>query len=217
MSNFSWKRDRKNIMWAETGLLILVRAVAASLVWIIFIAFQARLPFTQMLVFFGTYVVLFAVLPLLAIVVGLLSEIIPFIGFINFFILLVLLPGDPVVFAVHKVFPGIVPVDSYPFLNFRALTWVLTEVLPDLPDDEVEGKKKPVKKESGTDKHGPRQCPDCNSVKLFGNEGDGKCSACHGSGDSNMPDFIPGQNEGNCYKCKGSGICSTCVGSGIIR
>lgn len=32
------------------------------------------------------------------------------------------------------------------------------------------------------------QCPDCNSIKILTNEGDGVCSVCHGGGIGGLMD-----------------------------
>ena len=48
-------------------------------------------------------------------------------------------------------------------------------------------------------------CPFC--------EGDGKCSACNGTGenaDRNDP-------ESHCQRCVGTGTCAQCLGSGPVR
>lgn len=67
------------------------------------------------------------------------------------------------------------------------------------------------------------QCPDCDSVKMFCDppEGNGKCSACHGTGFGaffdtaiieSLSDVPP-----SCEECYGTGHCQTCMGTGIIE
>jgi len=215
MSNFSWKRDSKNVMWLDTGILILARGICAGLVWTVIIAFNAKPSIVELPLFFLTYAVMFSLLPLVAIVISMLSEVIPFIGLMNLLIMLILLPGDPILFIVHKFLPQFVPVESYPIISFRALTWVLRELSSEPYDDEPERKERKVE-EMKKEQRGPKPCPDCDGPVLFGSENNGKCGVCHGTGDSNIPEFIPGQNEGNCYNCKGTGICPTCNGKGMI-
>jgi hypothetical protein len=68
------------------------------------------------------------------------------------------------------------------------------------------------------------KCPDCDSVKVnpFLNEGDGKCSACHGTGGSGLLDQLVdatnpfGKQGTECYKCRGTGQCRSCGGNGVI-
>jgi len=66
-------------------------------------------------------------------------------------------------------------------------------------------------------------CPDCDSVKMFCDppEGNGKCSACHGTGfiafiDSLEIEFLNG-GPPSCDECYGTGICPTCSGSGVLE
>ncbi len=69
-----------------------------------------------------------------------------------------------------------------------------------------------------------RQCPDCDSdsVKPSSDppQGNGKCSACHGSGfgefDTAVMEFSDGAESPVCAKCYGSGQCQTCKGIGVI-
>jgi len=65
------------------------------------------------------------------------------------------------------------------------------------------------------------QCPDCDSTRTFVEaEGDGKCSACHGTGWAgfllNVVDVIGGE-AAECAECQGTGECPTCMGSGILE
>jgi DnaJ-class molecular chaperone len=66
-------------------------------------------------------------------------------------------------------------------------------------------------------------CPDCDSVKMFCDppEGNGKCSACHGTGFSDFSDsveieFLNGELS-SCEECYGTGLCPTCNGSGVVE
>jgi DnaJ-class molecular chaperone len=71
------------------------------------------------------------------------------------------------------------------------------------------------------------KCPDCYSVKttlsliLTGEEeGDGKCSACYGTGHSQIifDELIDGMtgSETDCDECHGTGQCQTCGGTGVV-
>lgn len=67
------------------------------------------------------------------------------------------------------------------------------------------------------------QCPDCDSVKMFCDptEGDGKCSACQGTGFTEFCDAIALEllnvEQPLCEECNGSGRCQTCCGMGVIE
>lgn len=68
------------------------------------------------------------------------------------------------------------------------------------------------------------KCPDCNSIKIvpFDEQGDGRCSVCHGGGVGGVLDEIAdglnpfGRGHITCYKCDGSGQCQTCGGTGKV-
>jgi len=62
------------------------------------------------------------------------------------------------------------------------------------------------------------QCPNCNSIKVFPgvNEGDGKCSQCHGTGLGSLLDQVVDRHS-KCIRCNGSGICQSCSGAGIVE
>lgn len=66
------------------------------------------------------------------------------------------------------------------------------------------------------------QCPNCDSVKMFSldSEGDGKCSACHGTGYGGFFELffepLTGQLQ-ECDECRGTGRCPTCAGSGLVE
>ena len=66
------------------------------------------------------------------------------------------------------------------------------------------------------------QCPDCESIKILANEGDGVCSVCHGGGIGGLVDEYAdgispfGHGHIKCYNCGGSGECPTCDGTGVV-
>ncbi len=66
------------------------------------------------------------------------------------------------------------------------------------------------------------QCPDCDSIKMFSAEpqGDGKCSACHGTGFASFLTMIlesASEQQLPCEECQGTGKCETCGGEGLIE
>ncbi len=65
------------------------------------------------------------------------------------------------------------------------------------------------------------KCPDCDSIKILGDEGDGKCSTCNGTGAGGLLDdiahgMIPIGEAPSCDDCGGSGVCQTCDGTGVV-
>lgn len=66
------------------------------------------------------------------------------------------------------------------------------------------------------------QCPGCDAIKMFSAEpqGDGKCSACHGTGYGGFlkADFNPLVEQlPGCDECQGTGRCQACGGLGLIE
>jgi DnaJ-class molecular chaperone len=64
-------------------------------------------------------------------------------------------------------------------------------------------------------------CPDCDSTRTFLEaEGDGKCSACHGTGWAACfasPEDVIGGEQTECQECQGTGECQRCLGLGIVE
>lgn len=67
------------------------------------------------------------------------------------------------------------------------------------------------------------QCPDCDSVKMFCDppEGNGRCSACYGTGfgqfyDAAAIEILNGERPA-CEECYGTGRCQTCGGTGVVE
>ena len=67
------------------------------------------------------------------------------------------------------------------------------------------------------------QCTDCDSVKIFADspQGDGKCSACHGTGFAAFFYAIAMEllnaEQPLCEECQGTGQCPTCDGTGVVE
>jgi RecJ-like exonuclease len=67
------------------------------------------------------------------------------------------------------------------------------------------------------------QCPDCDSIRIFSQlpQGNGKCSACHGTGvgeflDTGILEMQNGEQPA-CEECLGTGQCLTCTGTGVVE
>jgi hypothetical protein len=52
---------------------------------------------------------------------------VPFIGLFCFFVALCVVVGDPIVFLLHKFKPGVVPVDSPRFFNFKIINFIIDD------------------------------------------------------------------------------------------
>jgi len=135
MSEFSFSRDYKKVQWGRTLWLNLLRTFAAGLVITIIVLISGgntgpngppllAIPFLAPI---GYLMVLPAYLILTKFVVALEGGVVFKLAlFCTFAIpLLVLVAGDPLVFALHKLKPALVPTEKFNFMNFTFCLWVL--------------------------------------------------------------------------------------------
>jgi hypothetical protein len=111
----------KNTLWGPTLILNHVRAACAGLVWFVIMAFTGdpgSHPAQMLLLPVGYLIVL---LPMSLISVGLSKIGFPFISWFPVILSLILLPGDPPTYIIHKFAPKLVPVQKYSFLNFTTI------------------------------------------------------------------------------------------------
>lgn len=131
MTEFSLKRDFKYIQWGPTLLVNFVRAVSASLVWIIIVILLDS--GTDPLAMLLTPVLYFAILLPVGLISIFLSELgVPFVWIITLMALVTIVPGDPLTFIIHKIAPKIVPLKNYGFLNFTLILFVLEPTAPSI-------------------------------------------------------------------------------------
>jgi DnaJ-class molecular chaperone len=67
---------------------------------------------------------------------------------------------------------------------------------------------------------GTVNCQDCDWVGGVIYDSDGKCSACHGTGKSDILDQAFAAafgEEAECQTCNGTGDCQTCGGTGKVE
>lgn len=114
----------KDTLWKPTLIVNLVRASCAGLVWMILMLFshEPNAPIAQMLLFPVGYLIV--LLPMSLISTGLAKLGVPFVGWFPVMISLMLLPGDPLTYVLHKFAPQAVPVEKYRFLNFTTVILV---------------------------------------------------------------------------------------------
>lgn len=108
----------KDTQWGPTLLLNLVRSACAGLVWFILMALNGQ-PFASApgaLIFPIGYLMLLMPTSLASTALSKMG--VPFVGWFPAIISLMLLPGDPLTYILHKVAPKLVPVEKYSFLNF---------------------------------------------------------------------------------------------------
>lgn len=135
MDEFSFRRDFKRIRWKETLQVNALRAFAAGIVWAFICLFimigdpktGTGLTYGQLFLLpIGTVAGYLAIYMPLGIFFSFLSSMgIPLVGFVAALFALIVAVGDPVMFIIHKVKPGLVPVKDYSFICFRLIIFVL--------------------------------------------------------------------------------------------
>lgn len=142
MSAFSFRRDFKKVQWGRTLWLNLLRALAAGVVWAIVgvvVALsnpQEQSPWYAFLVLpLGTPLAYLVMLPVYFLVVKIMYAISAISGVeglgefgagaMAIVFGLALAVGDPLVFALHRAKPGLVPTEKFSFLNFALVLYVL--------------------------------------------------------------------------------------------
>ncbi len=135
--NFNPFTNFNQIMWKKTLWINFLRAVCVLPVLVGFFALNDSLYF-EVVPFFllYTFLYLFLMAPLLIFLDRLVMITfsltgLPIIGqIINALSALVFISGgDPIVFALSKIKPEIVPVQRYPFINFSVIMFVVKQEL----------------------------------------------------------------------------------------
>jgi len=151
MGNFSWKRDFKYVMWKETLLLLVMRAVSAGVVFAILalagVGAKGANPF--ILLVGAPLIILIIILPLNIICLFLGSLGIPLMGLVGFASSLFVVFGDPLLWIVDKISKkGIIPVKKFYPINFHLLIFALREEgLRRAEDSNEQDKKQELKVE----------------------------------------------------------------------
>jgi len=133
MKDFSLRRDFRKIRWKETLLLNFVRSVFAGVAWMVILFIMSvqmggRAPDLapwQALIFPLSYLTFFLPLGLVCMFLGEIG--VPLIGLMTFVTASCVAVGDPLVFVLHKMIPGLVPVKNFGLLNFRLIIFVVAD------------------------------------------------------------------------------------------
>ena len=132
-SDFSFWRDFKRIDWGASLWLNLMRATASGIVLCIVLfliptgpgrAQSWQMPICMLMMPLA-YLLFLAPVGLLA--AGLARRGLRWLVLVTFFCVLDILPGDPVVFILHKVCPRLVPVRQFGLFNFALVLWVIRD------------------------------------------------------------------------------------------
>lgn len=109
------------ISWGKTLWVNLIRSFCAAAVWSVFLGISGD-PDTavSMLLLPVLYFSIFMPLGLLVRAVpG-----VPLLGIFNLMAALTILPGDPLLFVLNRMFPQAIPVHNYPFIHFALIVFV---------------------------------------------------------------------------------------------
>jgi hypothetical protein len=134
MSAFSFRTDFKKVQWGRTLWLNLLRAFSAGFVIAIVVLISGgntgpngpplfTIPFLAPLVYL-------IALPAYLIATKIFTAFAGNSGGVGVFIVsvmfgLVLAAGDPLIFALYKIQPTLVPTEKFNFMNFTLCLWVL--------------------------------------------------------------------------------------------
>jgi hypothetical protein len=131
---FSIKDNFKDIAWGQTILLHLMRSVCAAVVWtIVAFACGAKAEAFQILIMVpaGYLLGVPIIFGMLKIVAGIFSIVglgeFANLGYGLFSLIgaLGIMVGDPLLFALNKIKPGLLPVEKFGFLNFCMILFVM--------------------------------------------------------------------------------------------
>ena len=143
MTAFSFRRDFKKVQWGRTLWLNLLRAFAAGVVWAIVVlvasfynsATSAGMPWYALpfilpiayLFFLPVYLISAKIFT--AIIAAFVSDFQNladlFISLVTIVFGLAIAVGDPLVFALHRTKPRLVPTERFNFVNVALVLYVL--------------------------------------------------------------------------------------------
>jgi hypothetical protein len=136
MSKFSFDRDLKKVQWGATIQLNIMRVFFASIIWIPIIALSGSksdtpifaIPFIAPIAYvciFPLMLVTLAIIDKIPILLGgrMIADIVLLI--FPFAVGIAIALGDPLVFALKKFQPNLVPMQKFNFVNFAWCMFVL--------------------------------------------------------------------------------------------
>lgn len=131
----------KNVRFKETVWLNLVRGAAAGVVWmIVFLIIRPpEMKKTALLTFpIGLAIGMVTIMPIISWIFKVMGSMgIPFMGLGNVVIGLLAVPGDPILYVLHKIQPTLVPVQDYRFITWNPFIVVTDECVPQMAMEEM--------------------------------------------------------------------------------
>lgn len=124
--------DLKNMLFKETLQVNFFRGVAAGFVWMIVMLIAQPPDMPVAMIFSYPIIVPIALVTIIPILWGIfkmfISMGIPFMGLGHLLIALFIVPGDPIIFLLHKAAPQLVPIETYPFMTWHPYIFVIKPV-----------------------------------------------------------------------------------------
>ena len=137
MSDFSLRRDWKNIDWKATFQYNVFRSICATPAWVLLGYLSTKQLSWIMLLFPVSYFGFWLPLGLLCSWLSRLG--VPFIGLLSIVSSVVIVVGDPIVWIISKIKPDLVPVEKPKFIDFHLIIYVVRD--PDaIPLCDYEGR-----------------------------------------------------------------------------
>jgi hypothetical protein len=113
-------------MWKETFMYNGLRAVAAGIVWAIVASIDGTFPGSPSLLPIAMPLGYFTMLLPMGLILSWLSSFFFLAGWMAGFVALIVAVGDPLVFALSKAKPDIVPAERPSFFSLRIIHFVLS-------------------------------------------------------------------------------------------
>lgn len=137
------------VSWGDTVKVNLVRSTMAGIVWFVFAFIMAIVDSTNfemagafcMLLMPVVYFCFFLPLGMVSLVIG---KIFPIVNIATWIPAIAIVPGDPLVYFLHKAKPHLVPTKDYSFFSLSCWIWVLNEQHIDAVKSNVTNKVKGV-------------------------------------------------------------------------
>lgn len=129
MKDFSFKKHKSYILWTDTLWHNGLRAFAAGIVWCIILLLQHKrmdaaiilMPIIIPISYFIFYVPI-------GVFCSILSDLgVPIIGIFTMIINIIIMPGDPAVYILHKINPKWVPAKEPHFIGLSVVVFILDD------------------------------------------------------------------------------------------
>jgi hypothetical protein len=131
----------ENARFKETLWLNLLRGAAAGVVWMIVFLIKSPPDMSKaMLLTFpiGLAIGMVTIMPTISWIFKVMGSMgIPFMGLGNVVIGLLAVPGDPILYMLHKIKPELVPVQDYRFITWTPFIVVTDEFVPQMAMEET--------------------------------------------------------------------------------